>query len=190
MTKTVFYSWQRDLPNNTNRGFVRGCIDRAIKNIHADLGVEDALRAEEGVKGAPGNVDVAKTILERVDACGIFVPDISIVTQNGAKRPMPNPNVMIEYGRATVSCGDNRIVPVFNMAFGDWQSDRPFDMRHKNAPHTYDLPENHDQNQKKVARNVFLPPLMPEPRPAVARIRSLDFSLVPWRSVRAAPKLD
>lgn len=156
MTKTVFYAWQSDLPNNTNRGFIRGCIDRAINNIHADVGVEDALRAEEGVKGAPGNVDVARTIFERIDECGIFVPDISIVTQEGAKRPMPNPNAMIEYGRATSSLGDNWIVPVFNTAFGDWLKDRPFDMRHKNAPITYCLPENHDQDKRDAARKVLV----------------------------------
>ncbi|WP_299618275.1 hypothetical protein [Pelagibius sp.] len=152
MTETVFYSWQSDLPNNTNRGFIGDCIDRAIKNLHVDLGRVDALRAEEGVKGAPGNVDVAQTIFQRIDACGIFAPDISIVTQEGAKRPMPNPNVMIEYGRATATRGDNRIVPVFNTAFGNWLKDRPFDMRHKNAPLTYHLPEEHRQEQKKAAR--------------------------------------
>ncbi len=152
MTETVFYSWQSDLPNKTNRGFIGDCIDRAIKNLHADLGVEDALRAEEGVKGEPGNVDVARTIFERIDACGIFAPDISIVTPDGAKRPMPNPNVMIEYGRATATRGDSRIVPVFNTAFGDWLKDRPFDMRHKNAPLTYHLPEEHDQEQRNAAR--------------------------------------
>lgn len=118
MTSTVFYSWQYDLPNNTNRGFIRDCVDRAVKNIHADLELEDAQRpdreneptfkVEEGIKGVPGNVDVARTIFERIDNCGIFVPDISIVTTQDAKRPMPNPNVMIEYGRATVSESDSK----------------------------------------------------------------------------------
>lgn len=156
MTKTVFYAWQSDLPSNTNRGFIRRCIDRAIKNVHTDLGVEDALRPEEGVKGAPGNVDVARTIFERIDECGIFVPDISIVTPEGAERPIPNPNVMIEYGRATSSRGDNRIVPVFNTAFGHWLEDRPFDMRHKNAPLTYRLPQDHDQTERDAARKMLV----------------------------------
>lgn len=166
MTKTVFYSWQSDLPNKTNRGFIRDCIDRAIRNIHADLVSEDAQRpgqqsepaftVEEGIKGVPGNVDVARTIFERIDNCGIFVPDISIVTARDAKRPMPNPNVLIEYGRATVSVTDNRIVPIFNTAFGNWETDRPFDMRHKNAPILYELLEEHDQSQRDAARKILV----------------------------------
>lgn len=150
--KTVFYSWQSDLPNNTNRGFVRDCIDRAIRTVHADLGIDVPLRTEEGIKGVPGNVDVARTIFERIDNCAIFVPDISIVTEKNAKRPMPNPNVMIEYGRATKSCADKRVLPVFNAAFGNWETDRPFDMRHKSPPIVYELPEVHDEEQKKSAR--------------------------------------
>ncbi len=156
MTQTVFYSWQSDLPNSTNRGFIGDCIDRAIKSLHAELGRENALRAEDGVRGAPGNVDVARTIFERIDGCGIFVPDISIVTQAGAKRPMPNPNVMIEYGRATATVGDSRILPVFNTAYGNWETDRPFDMRHKNRPLTYHLPENPDQDQRDKARKALV----------------------------------
>ena len=115
--------------------------------------MEEALRAEEGVVGVPENVDLANTIFARIDACAVFVPDISIITPKKAKRPSSNPNVLIEYGRATKSCGDSRIVPVFNTAFGDWETDRPFDMKHKIAPTTYHLAAKHDSDEKKHARD-------------------------------------
>ncbi len=32
----IFYSWQSDLPNPTNRGFIEDCLKRAIKDVQAD----------------------------------------------------------------------------------------------------------------------------------------------------------
>ena len=29
----VFYSWQSDLPNNSNRGFIESCIVKAVKEL-------------------------------------------------------------------------------------------------------------------------------------------------------------
>jgi hypothetical protein len=40
MKKTVFYSWQSDLPNNTNRGFIETALDRAVKSIAADDSIQ------------------------------------------------------------------------------------------------------------------------------------------------------
>lgn len=152
MPQTIFYAWQSDLPNNTNRGFIRDAIERALKEINAELGVEDALRPDQDTQDVPGNPSVAETIFEKIDGCAIFVPDVSIVTEHGARRPMPNPNVMIEYGRATRARGDRFIIPIFNEAYGDWQNDRPFDMRHKSRPVTYNLPEKHSAELKSEER--------------------------------------
>ena len=33
---TVFYSWQSDLPNNTNRGLIQEALERAAKMIRTD----------------------------------------------------------------------------------------------------------------------------------------------------------
>ncbi|HEY1376485.1 MAG TPA: hypothetical protein VGF55_06805 [Gemmataceae bacterium] len=32
-THTVFYSWQSDLPNATNRGFIQDALERAARDI-------------------------------------------------------------------------------------------------------------------------------------------------------------
>jgi hypothetical protein len=65
---------------------------------------------------------------------------------------MPNPNVLIEYGRASVRPGSECVIQVFNAAFGDWESERPFDLRHRRKPLLYNLPENPTPEQKSLAR--------------------------------------
>lgn len=47
--RTVFYSWQSDLPNATNRGFIEDCLDRALEELHAE-GVR-VLEADRDTKG-------------------------------------------------------------------------------------------------------------------------------------------
>ena len=32
-TQDIFYSWQSDLPNSANRGFIEDCLSRAIKEV-------------------------------------------------------------------------------------------------------------------------------------------------------------
>lgn len=33
MKRTIFYSWQSDLPNNSNRGFIESCIESSLKDL-------------------------------------------------------------------------------------------------------------------------------------------------------------
>ncbi len=152
MTETIFYAWQSDHPNNINKNFIRDAIERAIEAINAELGVEDALRADQDTKGVPGDVNVAEVIFEKIDRCRIFVADITTITPAGAVRPSPNPNVLVEYGRASVRPGNNCIVTVFNEAFGSWEADRPFDLRHRRRPLLFNLPQNYTDEQRALAR--------------------------------------
>jgi hypothetical protein len=36
MKVTIFYSWQSDLPNNTNRSFIERALEKAIASIKAE----------------------------------------------------------------------------------------------------------------------------------------------------------
>lgn len=36
MKLNIFYSWQSDLPNKTNRQFIKNCLDAAMNDIHAN----------------------------------------------------------------------------------------------------------------------------------------------------------
>lgn len=139
MPDTVFYAWQCDLPAKTNRKFIRGGIDDALQAINQELGVDEALRADQDTQGVPGDVNVAEVIFEKIDRCRIFVADITTTKPPEAPRPALNPNVLVEYGRASARPGSAAVVQVFNEAFGDWQSQRPFDLRHRRKPVLYRL---------------------------------------------------
>ena len=37
---TIFYSWQSDLPNNTNRGFIHDVLKKAVGNIRKTMKID------------------------------------------------------------------------------------------------------------------------------------------------------
>ncbi len=134
---TVFYSWQSDLPNATNRGFIQEVLERAVKTIRGDdsLAVDPVLdRDTQNVPGAP---DIAHTIFQKIEKAAAFVADVSIINP-GLGRPTPNPNVLIEAGYALKTLGAPRTVLVANTANGPVES-LPFDLRAKRVL-TYHLP--------------------------------------------------
>lgn len=151
MPRTLFYSWQSDLPNNLNRARIRRAIDDAVAELNKDLDVEDAIRVDQDTQGAPGSPPITDTILRKIEECGVFIPDVTFIAGGKEDRPTPNPNVMIEYGYALKVCGDKRIIPVFNTAFGRWE-DLPFDMRHKRRPILYEAADGMSDEQRREAR--------------------------------------
>jgi hypothetical protein len=44
---TVFYSWQSDLPNKTNRGFIKDALEGACKELSADF--DESVRVDPSV---------------------------------------------------------------------------------------------------------------------------------------------
>ena len=153
---SVFYSWQSDLPNTLNRGLIRKAFDDAIRAINADLSVEEAIRIDQDTQGVSGSPPITETILRKIEQCSVFIPDVSFVCGTDETRKSPNPNVMIEYGYALKICGDERIISVFNTAFGDWEK-LPFDMRHKRRPILYCASDNLSVDDRflRVQPNVF-----------------------------------
>jgi hypothetical protein len=130
MKVTIFYSWQSDLPNNTNRGFIESVINKAINSINHHENFELDICLERDTQGTPGSPDIAKTILDKILNCDIFVADISIVTGDVAslQRPSPNPNVLIELGYAISFLGWERIILFCNEIYGTDEK-LPFDIR-------------------------------------------------------------
>jgi hypothetical protein len=129
MNLTIFYSWQSDLPNATNRAFIEQAIQKAIKAIKAEQETVLEPCLERDTVGVPGTPDIASTIFRKIDQCRVFVADVSIISPaTSTDRKTPNPNVLLELGYAAKMLTWDNVICVFNTAFGD-MGDLPFDLR-------------------------------------------------------------
>jgi hypothetical protein len=136
--RTIFYSWQSDLPGSICRNFIEDALERAARNVGKapDVLIEPVVdRDTAGVSGSPSIPD---TILAKIAAADMFVADVSIITKDGARRA-PNPNVLLELGFAVATLGWDRILLVQNIAFGG-PEDLPFDLKGRRVA-TYNLPD-------------------------------------------------
>ena len=125
LIKTIFYSWQSQLPNNTNRGLIRDSLDLAVRHINASLEVDERVGVDSDTAETPGSPDIVNTILKKIDSSHIIVADLSLM-----KWGQPNCNVMFELGYAMKHLGDERIIMVFNDFYGTTR-DLPFDLGFK-----------------------------------------------------------
>jgi hypothetical protein len=143
MDTIIFYSWQSDLPNTTNRSFILTSLEKVAKQIRRDHTIEDAPRIDRDTLGVAGSPDIAQTIFSKIRSSEIFVCDVSIINQGSKFKRTPNPNVLIELGYAMMALGPQRIVMVFNTAFGKPEQ-LPFDLQRIRLL-TYHLPLGEDK---------------------------------------------
>ena len=157
MTSTIFYSWQSDLPNSTNRGFLESVLEQAIKAVTADGELAEDIELDKDTKGVPGTPPITDVILDKISNCTVFVPDMSFVGSTRDDRLLPNSNVLIEYGWALRSVGYFQIVPIMNTAYGEVSMENlPFNMRHLRHPLTYSLAEGASPEDKaEVKRDLI-----------------------------------
>ena len=149
---TIFYSWQTDTPNSVNRKFIRRALEDAAKKLNRSeaADVEDVVRLDQDTQDVAGSPAIVDTILAKIAACDVFVPDVTFMPASG-ERHTPNPNVMIEYGYALKTPGAEKIVAVMNTHFGA-PTELPFDMRHRRFPLTYDLAPDADGETRSRVR--------------------------------------
>ena len=144
----IFWAWQSDLPGEVSRYFVRdallGAIDKLKQAPDIEEPTEEARRNDMHLdsdrQGLSGSPDLARTILEKIDASAVFVGDVTPVgkgpptrSDDGATRegkPLMNPNVAIELGYAVARLTDARILMILNTAYGN-RDGLPFDIKHK-----------------------------------------------------------
>jgi len=148
-TQTIFYSWQSDLPNSTNRGFVEDCLQRAIKDVRADEELKLDPCIDRDTSGVPGSPDIAATIFDKIKTADIFIGDVSFINQAATGRPTPNPNVLVELGFAAGRLGWEKIICVFNQATGS-VNDLPFDIRPRRV-RTFNLVEGQEKAEQRRA---------------------------------------
>lgn len=152
MAFTIFYAWQSDRPEKSNRYFIRDALKVAIKKIKADVDIDDAPELDHDTKGVPGTPKIAETITEKIASCGIFLADLTFVGRSepeagNKSKLMPNSNVMIELGQAAMSVGWERILCAMNTAYGEAEN-LPFDLKHRSFPTQFDLKMPGETNLK------------------------------------------
>ena len=82
MSDTIFYSWQSDLPNRTNRGLIQSALEGAVKDIRSDESVMIDPVVDRDTLGEPGAPDIVATIFRKIDNSAIFVCDVSGVANS------------------------------------------------------------------------------------------------------------
>lgn len=135
-----FFTWQSGSPGSTNRNAIRASLKRAVASLEkAHPYVEVVL--DEATRDVAGSPNIAAEILRKIRVADILVADVTTISGARAKRPCPNPNVVFELGYAAGEMGWDRIVLLFNTAFGRFPTDLPFDFaQHRASP--YQLSES------------------------------------------------
>jgi len=151
----IFYSWETDLPNSTNRGFIQTALEEAAKRIRKDESIHIEPVLDRDTIGVPGAPDIADTIFGKIAKSHIFVADVSIININDHSRKTPNPNVLIELGFAINVLGFDRILMVMNTAFGNPEV-LPFDLRMKRIISYKMEPQETDRSSERKKLTAIL----------------------------------
>jgi hypothetical protein len=135
----VFYAWQSDLPDATNRGLIRRSLRNAasaLEETYASGKLHVAL--DEATRGESGSPNIPLTILRKIARADAFVCDLTPINtaQGKQTKAMPNPNVIFELGYAVAQLGWARVIMLFNESYGTFPDDLPFDVdRHRASPY-------------------------------------------------------
>lgn len=128
MNHTIFYSWQSDLENSTNRSFILNALEKAAKDISKDENYNIDAVVDRDTFGISGSPSIVESITGKIAKSDLFICDISIININSEGRKTPNPNVLYELGFASAILGWDRIILIQNTAYGNIE-DLPFDLR-------------------------------------------------------------
>jgi hypothetical protein len=149
---SVFYSWQSDLPRRTTRDFIHQAAEIAIKRVVQCSTLVDSPRLDHDTAGVSGTPSIGDTILGKIDKCGVFLADVSLVGETSCndkpKKRTPNPNVLLELGYAMGKVGWKRVILVMNSAFGD-ADELPFDLRYRRFPIQFHLTEEKTELRRR-----------------------------------------
>jgi hypothetical protein len=123
MSATIFFSWQSDRPPKHGRNLIEKALEKAIKRLKMDVELQEAVRddiqLDKDTRDIPGSPNIFATILEKISNATIFVPDLTFVGSRPNGQPIPNPNVLIEYGYALRCISERRSI---GHEYGIWQT--------------------------------------------------------------------
>ena len=92
---TLFYAWQSDTPQKAARYLIRDAAKRALNRLTIDATVDDSPRLDSDTQEVAGTPEIANTIFNKIDACGLFLADVTFVGStsptDGESELLPNP---------------------------------------------------------------------------------------------------
>lgn len=147
----VFYSWQSDLPNFSNRTFIEDCLKKSIKAINDNYSM--GLELDQDTRSVPGAPDIIDTILRKIENSYIYVADVSIVGKiYKMKKYTSNQNVMFELGYALSLLDEDKIILLCN-TYVQSVKELPFDIGKKRLI-TYYLGDSNRINKPQIAKQI------------------------------------
>ena len=152
MKVSVFYSWQSELPEDTNRYLIRDAIKDSMGVLKNDYGLIEIPRIDHDTKGTPGRPDIVKTIFSKIEASHAFIADVSFTSKSETGRLCANANVLIELGYAMHSLGDERLILVMNDVFGSPKEYMPFNLAARRWPITFTVSQNANTKERQQTR--------------------------------------
>jgi hypothetical protein len=192
-TFTIFYSWQSDLPEATNKRAIRSAIRKAISTVEAEIA---GLRIDldEATRDMPGSPNIPQTIIDKIRNADGFIVDITTINSTTSEeyRKTPNPNVVFELGYAVAHLGWGRIIMVFNEAIGH-QRDVPFDFSNqRTSSYRLSLDDHGDKSNsqslekmmKEAIRSIVvkqpIKPFVQSPQSTELIQRQRDIANITW----------
>ncbi len=146
-TKKIFYSWQSDLDNKSNRYLIRDLIKKATKQLRKSKESYSNIEYDSDTRKVSGSPDIMSTILRKIENCSVFISDITITNSSRKGKKGCNSNVLFELGYAIAKLGDSRVICVFNTFYDDI-SNLPFDLRNRRCLTYYFDPSKGKKDQK------------------------------------------
>jgi len=77
---TIFYSWQSDLPNDTNKNAIRQALRIASNNIEKEV-PNISIKLDEATRDMPGSPNIPNAIFSKIENADIFVCDLSTINK-------------------------------------------------------------------------------------------------------------
>ena len=145
--RTIFYSWQSD--DNQTRKHIEECLKRAIKRLKNDAMLDYRPILDDSTKGKMGAINIPDTISEKIDACDVFVADLSFIGKYKRRR-LVNQNVIYELGYMIGRRTDTRVIILFNTDSGKIK-DLPFDISYRRVM-SFSIRE--DRNGEQLTNNL------------------------------------
>lgn len=141
----IFYSWQSKYRKNCDN-IITKALEKAIKELNVEnpdisYTLERGGGDVQGAEHIDNNIDeIIKNRADLAIADFTHIGNLPQIDENTGEwkkeRLMPNPNVLVEYGKLVATLNPRQVFNVYNSAYGDLRTnlEMPFDLRQEPFP--------------------------------------------------------